>query len=228
MSNFFRLFPTLALITILNVSFSGCTFILQKGRRTDIEKISKLKSELSELERAKAELEDRLKNEISDKEVKVEMADKGLVITFLAEVLFDSGKAQLRSEAFEKLAKVAEVLNSTVRDLNVGIEGHTDNVPIKFSGWKSNWELSTARAISVLHFLIEEQSLAPERLSATGYGEYRPVASNDAKEGRQKNRRVEIVILPKTVKKVADGLDASQSPEEDNTDAETAETENLK
>ena len=97
------------------------------------------------------------------------------------------------------------MLNTTVSDLNVGIEGHTDNRPIKKSGWKSNWELSTARALSVLHYL-SEKSVAEPRLAAIGYGEYKPVASNDTKEGRQKNRRVEIVILPKIEKT---GTDAS-------------------
>lgn len=193
----------LALVVVMGLS--GCTIVFQKGRRTDIEKISKLKSDLSELERAKEELEKRLQDEINNKQVKVEMQDKGLVITFVAEVLFDSGKANLRQQSLPKLSKVAGVLNTTVADLNIGIEGHTDNVPIKKSGWKSNWELSTARALSVLHYLSEQHVNEP-RLSAIGYGEYKPVASNDAKDGRQKNRRVEIVILPKTEKTQAEGV----------------------
>ena len=191
-------------------STTGCTLIFQKGRRTDVERIHKLKSELSDLERARQELEEakkelegRLKQEIDDKEVKVDMLEKGLVITFVAEVLFDSGKAQLKDDSLEKLAKVSNVLNTTVSDLDIGIEGHTDNQPIKYSAWKSNWELSTARALSVLHYLVE-QTIAPGRLSATGYGEFHPIDDNAATEGRQKNRRVEIVILPKTTKKVID------------------------
>ncbi len=190
---------TSIICALVLAGLSGCTVIFQKGRRTDVEKISKLKSDLSELERAKEELEKRLHNEINDKEVKVEMMEKGLVVTFVSEVLFDSGKAQLRNDSLPKLEKVAGVLNTTVADLNIGIEGHTDNEPIKKSGWKSNWELSTARALSVLHFL-SEKSVNEPRMAATGYGEYKPVATNDAKEGRQKNRRVEIVILPKTEK----------------------------
>ncbi len=197
------MFGSLIIALIAVFGLSGCTVIFQKGRRTDIEKISKLKNDLSELERAKAELESRLKDEIGNKQVKVEMQDKGLVITFVAEVLFDSGKAKLRQESLSKLSKVAGVLNTTVADLNIGIEGHTDNEPIKKSGWKSNWELSTARALSVLHYL-SEQSVNEPRLSAVGYGEYHPVASNDSRDGRQKNRRVEIVILPKTEKVQAD------------------------
>ena len=187
----------ISLMMILALGLSGCTIIFQKGRRTDIEKISKLKNDMNELERAKGELEKRLQDEINNKQVKVEMQNKGLVITFVSEVLFDSGKAKLRKDSYLKLDKVADVLNTTVADLNVGIEGHTDNRPIKRSGWKSNWELSTARALSVLHYL-SEKNVAEPRLAAIGYGEYKPVASNDTREGRQKNRRVEIVILPKT------------------------------
>ena len=200
MRNTFAILQISILLTFLTLSTSGCTLIFQKGRRVDVEKISKLKSELSDLERAKQELEDRLKNEISDKQVKVEMADRGLVVTFVAEVLFDSGKADLRSDSLGKLNKVASVLNTTVKDLNVGIEGHTDNQPIKHSNWKSNWELSAGRALGVLHHLIDKQGVSPKRLSIVGFGEFQPVAPNTTKEGMQKNRRVEIVILPKTEK----------------------------
>lgn len=195
----FNFLTALSLVAVLVMS-SGCTFIFQKGRRVDVEKISKLKRELSDLERAKQELEDRLKNEIADKEVNVSMGDRGLVITFVAEVLFDSGKADLKEDSFSKLDKVSEVLNTTVRDLNVGVEGHTDTDPIKVSGWKSNWELSVGRALSVLHYLVDNGTVSPERLSAAGYGEYHPVASNDTKADKAKNRRVEIVILPKVEK----------------------------
>lgn len=192
-------FPVLTyvLVVIIAMSVSGCTIIFQKGRRSDLEKIAHLQGKLSSLEKAKAELEARLRQEISDQEVRVDMQDRGLVITFLAEVLFDSGKAELRKSSLEKLGKVAEVLKTTVRDLSVGIEGHTDNVPIKHSGWKSNWELSSARALSVLHYMTDTHNISPQRLSATGYGEYRPITPNTTSEGRQKNRRVEIVIIPK-------------------------------
>lgn len=199
-----------AFTAVMIVSLTGCTVIFQKGRRKDAEKITELQSEytklqdqVSELERAKAELEDRLKNEINNKDVTVKMMEKGLVITFVSEVLYDSGKDSLRPEAVDSLQKIAKVLNTTVKDLKVGIEGHTDNVPIKYSGWKSNWELSAARALSVLHFMVEEEGINPDRVSATGYGEFQPVADNESPEGRQNNRRVEIVILPKVSKQAA-------------------------
>ena len=176
---------------------NGCTFIFHKGTRSDTEKINYLKNEMDELGRAHTELQKRLKDEIQDKEVKVERLEKGLVITFVAEVLFDSGKSELRRESFPKLDKVAKAMQTVVPDLTIGIEGHTDNVPIKKSNWTSNWDLSAARAKSVLDYLIERQ-IDGQRLSFTGFGEYRPVTTNDTTVGRQKNRRVEIVILPKT------------------------------
>ena len=194
-------FLKIVLILLVTLSLTGCTFIFQKGRRVDVEKISKLKNELSDLERAKADLEDRLKQEISDKDVQVQMAKNGLVITFVAEVLFDSGKAELKQPSLEMLNKVAQVLIDTVPDLSVGVEGHTDNQPIKYSGWKSNWELSSARALSVVHYLQDEKKIDPFRLAAIGHGEYKPVESNDTKIGQQKNRRVEIVIHPQTTVK---------------------------
>lgn len=187
-------------IMFLSLNFAGCTFIFQKGRRSDIEKIETLSKQLEELNQTKRLLEDRLSGEIKDKQVRLDMMEKGLVITFVADILFNSGKDKILESAYPILDKVARVLNENVPDLNIGIEGHTDNDPIKYSNWKSNWELSTARALSVLHYLVEQKALAPERVSAIGYGEYKPVASNETKEGRELNRRVEVVILPKVMK----------------------------
>ncbi|MDD4940048.1 MAG: OmpA family protein [Candidatus Omnitrophica bacterium] len=184
------------LVVFLILALSGCTFIFQTGRRSDARKIEELSRQLDELTRARRLLEDALSKEIEDKQVKLEMMEKGLVITVVGDVLFDSGKAKLREQSLPILDKVSKVLEKNVPQLNVGIEGHTDNQPIKFSGWASNWELSTARALGVLHYIVEEKGISPERVSAIGYGEYRPVATNDTQEGRQLNRRVEIVILP--------------------------------
>jgi len=188
------------LIGLIVLSLSGCTFIFQKGRRSDQQKIDELSAQLDELARSKSMLENKLSQEINDKQIKLQMMEKGLVITVVGDLIFDSGKAKIRPEAVGLLNKVATILKENMSQFNVGIEGHTDNVPIQRSGWKSNWELSTARSLSVLHFLVNEEGISPERLSAIGYGEYRPVASNDTKSGRKQNRRVEIVILPNTTK----------------------------
>jgi chemotaxis protein MotB len=217
------------LLFLAMFALSGCTYI-QKARRADeleqenanlryrLEQIKKEKAkeaqriieekdkELSELERAKLELEEALKKEIGEYKAKLEMTERGLVITFLSEVFFDSGKDIIRSYGKATLQKVAQVLNKNVPNSHVAIEGYTDNEPIKHSGWKSNWELSCARALAVLHHLIGECKVKPQRFSANGYGEYRPVATNNTKEGRQKNRRVEIVILPSKVSKMKEGI----------------------
>lgn len=195
LSNFFK---TLLIFVIL-LNFAGCTVIFQKGRRSDIEKISELSSEIDRLSKSKADLEEKLKGEIASEEVSLSMQDRGLVVTFLSEVLFDSGKTEIRREAFGILNKVAAVLLDSAAGMEVGVEGHTDNEPIKHSGWKSNWDLSGARSMSVLEYLVKK-GVAPKRLSFIGYGEYRPVASNFTATGRQQNRRVEIVILPDLVK----------------------------
>jgi len=208
---YFRIFSVISVCLLVITYLSGCALVIQKGRRSDLEKIKQLEQELTELRSAKSLLEERFSKEIKDKEVKLKMEERGLVITVLAEVLFDSGKTELRQESFPILDKVAKILKEELRSHNVGIEGHTDNQPIKYSGWKSNWELSTHRALSVLHYL-EEKGISPARLSAIGYGEYRPVASNDTPEGRQLNRRVEIVVLPRLVKKLE--MEKPESKEE--------------
>ena len=189
-------FIGIAVSVILMGALAGCSVKFYRGHPEDIEKISDLSTRVQELEEAKALLERRLKNEIQDKQVKLDITKRGLVITFVDEVLFDSGKAVLKKSAYPILDKVVSVIDEKVPDREIGIEGHTDNQPIKYSGWKSNWELSTARATTVLHYL-EDAGIASRKMQATGYGEYRPVASNDTKEGKQQNRRVEIVILPK-------------------------------
>ena len=132
------------------------------------------------------------------------------MITVVGDLLFDSGRAQIRREAYPLLDKVSSVLKEMSK-FNVGIEGHTDNQPIALSGWKSNWELSTARALGVLHLLIEKEGIAPERLSAVGYGEFHPVADNDSADGRKMNRRVEVVILPPVMKVAPSGARAGSA-----------------
>jgi len=190
---------SLILLVISLLILNGCTIIFQRGRRSDLEKIDILESELTNLKNASDLLESRFAKEIEDEKVRVTMAEKGLVITFVAEVLFDSGKAKLRGESLPILDKVITILQEAVPDNRIGIEGHTDSEPIKHSRWKSNWELSSQRALSVLHYL-EKRAIASKRLSAVGYGEHQAIASNDLAEGRQINRRVEIVIVPKSVK----------------------------
>ncbi len=202
MTSKFKYFVVIALL----ISLTGCSIILQKRSPGDLDRIDDLAVRLAEEKKARAELlqardelEEKLKKEIEEKQVHLEMLNKGLVITFVDEILFDSGKAFIKKGAYSILNRVANVLNGQVKNRNIAIEGHTDNIPITKSEWKSNWELSTARATSVLHYVIDNRSINPERLSAVGYGEFRPVQSNNTAEGREQNRRVEITILPDTI-----------------------------
>lgn len=177
--------------------------LLEDERANEIQKVYEQKDrELSELEWAKLELEESLKKEIGEYKAKLEMTERGLIVTFVSEIFFDSGKDTVKEAGKETLYRVAEVLNRDVPDSTVAVEGHTDNDPIKYSGWKSNWELSSARALAVLHYLVDECKVRPQRLSANGYGEFRPVAANNSPENKRKNRRVEIVILPSKLSKM--------------------------
>jgi chemotaxis protein MotB len=200
-------------VIALLISLTGCSLVLQKRSPGDLDRIDDLAARLAEEKKARAELlrardelEEKLKKEIEEKQIRLEMLNKGLVITFVDEILFDSGKAIIRKTAYPILDRVAKVLNDQVRNRNIAIEGHTDNQPIRKSKWRSNWELSTARSTSVLHYLIDNRGVKPERLSAVGYGEFRPVETNKTKAGRQQNRRVEITILPEKIMKKSQDL----------------------
>lgn len=121
--------------------------------------------------------------------------DRGrMVIQLPQDILFESGSATLGADGRSTLGEVAEVL-ADIDDRNFQVEGHTDDVPIATARFPSNWELSTARALSVVRLLVD-RGVTPGTLSGAGYGEYRPVAPNDSPEGRRRNRRIEIVMLP--------------------------------
>ncbi len=176
---------------------------LMAEREKSVRRVEQEKTEeANELVEAQRRLAESLKKELGQAQAKLAMTERGLVLTFLDEIFFDSGKAVIILEAAPVLEKVAAVLKETVPDSPVAVEGHTDNEPIKYSGWRSNWELSSARALAVVHHFIDKEGLSPERVRAVGFGEYHPVASNDTPEGRRQNRRVEIVILPKILQKV--------------------------
>lgn len=137
-------------------------------------------------------VEDALAEEIASGEVGVRVTGEGLVISLREVGFFDSGSADIRPSsrpAFDRLAAVLQTANSDLR-----IEGHTDNVPIHNLRFRSNWDLSTARATATIRLLMTKYHFAPQRLAASGYAEYRPLASNATVEGRSTNRRVDIVV----------------------------------
>ncbi|OEG61945.1 MAG: flagellar motor protein MotB [Halanaerobium sp. MDAL1] len=139
------------------------------------------------------ELDNYIESNGLGERVNVENKRKGLVISLTGEILYELGRAEIREQGREILAIISDILKDIPNDIM--IEGHTDDLPIRTDEFPSNWELSTARAVNVIKFLIEERDFDPARLSAAGYSEYRPVADNDSSESRAENRRVEVVVL---------------------------------
>jgi chemotaxis protein MotB len=143
-------------------------------------------------------LVEQMKGEIAKGEVTISELKGKLTVNMVDAILFDSGKAEIKPEGLVVLGKVIEILKS-VDDKAIRIEGHTDAVPISGTlaqRYPTNWELSAARAINVARYL-QKQAIDPTLLSAAGFGEFKPVAENDTVEGRAKNRRIEIVLVPK-------------------------------
>jgi chemotaxis protein MotB len=174
--------------------------LLDELRQTSSEleaAIEQKEAELAKLRSTQEDLVGELRSEIADGQVRIEQLRGALRVDVVDEILFDSGEATLKPEGKRLLAKVAAVLAKGDRVIEV--QGHTDNVPIVgrlAQRFATNWELSAARAVGVVRYLQEEASIDPTRLSAVGRSEYRPRASNDTEEGRQKNRRIEILLVP--------------------------------
>ncbi|WP_394548586.1 flagellar motor protein MotB [Priestia aryabhattai] len=132
-------------------------------------------------------------------QLQTSLTEEGLLISIRDNVLFDSGRAQVRSEDTKIANDISELL---VIDSprNIIISGHTDNVPIRNAGFESNWELSVMRAVNFMKVILKNDKLNPSMFSAKGFGEFKPVTSNNTAEGQAKNRRVEILITPRTIK----------------------------
>ncbi len=150
----------------------------------------------NDLERIRGEMTQTLSNQVASHTVSIQMGRGGLVISLREAGFFDSGSATPKPEALPTLRRIAAVLGRTAYD--VRIEGHTDNLPIHTSQFDSNWELSTARATHIARLFLDLNAIPPQHLSAAGYAEFHPVASNDTPEGRAENRRVDLVIVPRT------------------------------
>ena len=146
-----------------------------------------------EMMAVRAELETTLKEELANHSVRLSEDSRGLTISLAESGFFDPGSAFMQPKALATVDRIAATLRPL--DYNVRVEGHTDNTPIHTAQFPSNWELSTARATFLLQYLISNAGIPPKRLSAVGYGEYRPVAANETAEGRASNRRVDLVVL---------------------------------
>jgi chemotaxis protein MotB len=149
-----------------------------------------------DVNKLKRDLQDALGEQIQKHEIEIHATPEGLVVSLREIGFFDSGEATLLPEGLSTLTRIAGVL--VEKGFQIRVEGNTDNVPIHTGRFKSNWELSTARATEVVSLLVEQHGFDPTLISAAGYSQYRPVASNDAEEGRKQNRRVDLVIVARS------------------------------
>jgi chemotaxis protein MotB len=151
----------------------------------------------------RSELEAAIGDEIRNHEVVMRVTPEGFVVSLKDMGFFNSGRAVLMPGASGKIRRIATVL--TQHGLDLRVEGHSDDQPIHTAQFRSNWELSTARAMAVLMLLVDESGMDPTKISVAGYGQYRPIADNSTPEGRQMNRRVDLVV-------VAPGLSPQHAP----------------
>ncbi len=176
----------------LDKSFGGNTAsiigITDKIPEINVQPVDELKNKLANL---------ILQNDFG-KYVQLEENERGITLHILEEILFSSGSADLSRGSLSMLNKISAVIKELPNDIR--IEGHTDNIPIISSQFKSNWHLSVARALNTAYYLMSSQRINPERVSIVGFSEYKPIASNETYLGRAQNRRVDIVILRDTQK----------------------------
>lgn len=171
------------------------------GTQADKEALQK---KLAELEKAKAASEareamfrglaEKLRSMVDAGQIKVTVRNGRMLLVLPNDILFDSGKVELKDEGKTAIANVAKVL-AGMADRHFLVAGHTDNVPIKTHKFRSNWELSTQRAVEVTRLLVEG-GMKPSQLGAAGYADFDPAASNDTPDGQKQNRRIEIVVEP--------------------------------
>lgn len=173
---------------------------LAQEKEQQAQEVQKLQSLATTYEK----LAQDLKKEIDEKTVTLEQYKEQLTVNIVDKILFASGQATVNAEGRKVLNKIGELLKQNIEGRQIRVEGHTDNIPIGdeiVEKYPSNWELSTARAVNVVHYLQDVGKIPASKLSAAGYGEYRPIADNATKEGRAMNRRIEIVLMPELERK---------------------------
>jgi chemotaxis protein MotB len=177
---------------------------LQKWGTGTQDDLKETRRQLEDLQKAKAAAEaraamfrglaEKLRSMVDAGQIKVTVRNGRMLLALPNDILFDSGKVEIKQEGKDAIAKVAKVL-AGMPDRHFLVAGHTDNVPIKTKKFRSNWELSTQRAVEVTGLLIEG-GMKPAQLGAAGYADFDPAASNDTPDGQKQNRRIEIVVEP--------------------------------
>jgi len=188
-----------------------------KGEKAELAaQLSTAQKEVEELRKAREQIEktfrdlkERLKSAIAAGRLDVEIRKGRLQVKLAEKVLFDTGRTDLKDEGESALVEVAQALKD-IPDRDFLIAGHTDNVPIKTRKIKSNWQLSTLRAVRVVQFM-QEQGVEPVHLGAAGFSEYDPVGDNATEEGKALNRRIEIIIMP-NIEEIMPNINKELSP----------------
>jgi chemotaxis protein MotB len=183
----------------------------------EVDKLAKEKeAELAKLKQAQNDMLQSLKKEVEAGEVMVNQLADRLSVKILDKILFTSGEATISAKGQNVLKRVGKVLaQARDKDKVVRIEGHTDNVPIGkniVEKFPTNWELSTARATTVVRFMAETSKIPPDGFEAAGLGEYHPIADNAKPEGRQQNRRIEIILYPRVASLAQELPKAKEQP----------------
>jgi len=196
----------ISLLRDQNTTLAGSEEVL-RARVVELELENAKYKEVANLDRAQVErllkaqqdLSEGLGDYLREKQLGLVREKQRLVLQLSNQILFDSGSAIIKSGGLQVLEGIGVALKERVGELDVQIGGHTDNVPIPPDSkglYRSNWGLSAARAVNVVKFLESKVGIDPEKLAAIGFGEFRPVSANDTEQGRAKNRRIEIVLLP--------------------------------
>jgi chemotaxis protein MotB len=180
----------------LKAIFTGGTGIAQKGSVSGTVNLDTMSDKNASNDEIKQQIEQEINTMAKTNGLKdnytIFSDERGIVIRIMDKAFFDEGKAELKDSAKKILDKIVPVIKQIKN--HVRIEGHTDNVPIKTSEFKSNWELSVRRGTEVVRYFIERGGIPPQRISATGYSEYRPLVDNDNAANRALNRRIEIIV----------------------------------
>jgi chemotaxis protein MotB len=172
------------------------------GLRGELEKeravVEQKDKKISDLEKTRQEIENSLKEQIAQKNIKIEEIEGKLKVTFVDKILFDSGSVKIKPKGREVLLTLADSFKDN-KEQRIVVEGHTDDVQIGLAlqdRFPTNWELSATRATSVVRFLQDKGAIEPERMTASGFSFYKPVDTNETDEGRKQNRRIEIILIP--------------------------------
>jgi chemotaxis protein MotB len=181
---------------------AGLETVREELRKTSAEfqqQVAQKEQALAAVRSTQDQLVGELQREITNKQVEVERIRDKLRVELVDEVLFDSGVAEIKLEGQAVLRRIGTVLARS-HDRGIEVQGHTDNVPIRGAlthRFATNWELSAARATNVARFLQDQAAADPKTLSASAYAEFRPRATNESEEGRRKNRRIELLLVPR-------------------------------